>query len=209
MNNDLINKEDSSIIVENIHGINNNANIKLDKNIKTETIETQKNIHDFSNINIVSDQDFSLRDKINKFSKSKTDTNIKNNQYQLDSMLIHNSNNFINDKLAKNSVIFPSSHQIENNQKSSAKNNKHKISHFYYITKIFCCKKKSQNNLTFESLKDFLIEKSSIDIILRSLLGVELMKKLLFEREDYLDLQNLDYYDEKYLLMNSLEEQKK
>jgi len=198
----LINN-DCSIITDKINSINNNeiVNSILD-NRKYRNNKIIENNESYSNINIEKNPEIPIIDKTNNISDINSRKIIKDKENYKNQILNFELNDISQNKALNHSDIIPHANPIELNKQASINNSKYKISYFDFLKNVLFFKKPSQKNLRFESVKEFLAEKSSIDIILRSFLSFELIKKLILDKEEYLNLQNLELYDENYLVEN-------
>lgn len=194
---------DCSIITDKINSINNNeiVNSILD-NRKYRNNKIIENNESYSNINIEKNPEIPIIDKTNNISDINSRKIIKDKENYKNQILNFELNDISQNKALNHSDIIPHANPIELNKQASINNSKYKISYFDFLKNVLFFKKPSQKNLRFESVKEFLAEKSSIDIILRSFLSFELIKKLILDKEEYLNLQNLELYDENYLVEN-------
>jgi len=116
---------------------------------------------------------------------------------ELPSLLKQEKNTKINDNLKK--YIEDGNRKNENNKKKEENLNNIRtinISFYEYIFMSFFKKKKSKEYSLFETFKHFLKSKSSIDTILKSVLGIDLLKKLIFNKEDQEIIEKIEFFNQ-------------
>lgn len=95
---------------------------------------------------------------------------------------------------------------IEQNKENNKRKNKKednlnikkiiKLSYYEFICILFCKKKKSEKFINFHNFADCLKSKSSIDAILKSVFGIDLLKKLIFKKEDREIIEKIEFFNQ-------------